>query len=117
VLSKHEQELFNRKLGEIVRNARIKAEVKQEDLSKRLGFKSRISIANIENGKQSVQVTTLIEIAEFLKLPLTDLIPPLETIKKEINPKLIRRIEKEVIDDPESVEKIINFIRFTISKK
>jgi transcriptional regulator with XRE-family HTH domain len=117
VLSKHEQELFNKKLGETVRNARVNAGIKQEDLSKRLGFKSRISVANIENGKQSVQLTTLIEIAEFLKIPITDLIPPLETIKSDINPKFIRRIEKEGIKDPEVLEKMIDFIRFTISKK
>lgn len=117
MLSKKEQELFNKKLGEIIKTARIKANIKQEDLSTYLGFKSRISIANIENGKQNVQLTTLLEIAEYFKLSIVDLIPPLETVKKEINPKFIKNIGKEVIDDPRSVEKIIDFIRFTTLKK
>lgn len=117
MLSKQEQKLFNKKLGELIKAARIKANVKQEELSSYLGFKSRISIANIENGKQNVQLTTLLEIADHLNLSITDLIPPLESVKKEINPKLIKHIGKEVIDDPRSVEKLIEFIRLTTLKK
>ena len=117
MLSKQESELFNCRIGEIIRTARVKANVKQETLSKHLGFKSRISIANIESGKQNVNIYTLVEIADFLKLPIADLIPPLETIRKEINPKLIKNLSKELIDDPISTEKMMDFIRFSTTKK
>lgn len=117
MLTKKEQDAVYKKLGEIIKAERIKAGIKQEELSTYLGFVSRISIANIESGKQKIQLHTLIEIADFLKLSITDLIPPLETIRKEVNPKLVKKIGKEGIDDPGTVEKIKDFIRFSTSKK
>jgi transcriptional regulator with XRE-family HTH domain len=117
LLSKEELALFNQKLGSNIRTARLKKEIKQDDLATRLGFKSRISVVNIENGKQNVQLTTLIEIADYLKESMNDLIPPLQTIKKGLSPSLIKKIGKEIVNDPDSFEKAENFFRLTSSKK
>lgn len=121
MLSKQEQDIFYKKVGSLIKAQRQKAGISQEDLSKRLGFISRISIANIESGKQKVQLHTVTEIADFLKLPISELIPPIETVRKEVNPKLLKKIGKEVnrevIRDPQSAEKLTAFVRLSTSKK
>jgi transcriptional regulator with XRE-family HTH domain len=117
VLSKQQEKIFRKKLGELVKAARLKAGVKQEILSAQLGFKSRISVANIENGLQNVQLITLIEIAEYLKVPINDLLPPLEPIKSKVNPALAKGIEKEGIIGQHNTKKIFEFIHFINNKK
>jgi transcriptional regulator with XRE-family HTH domain len=121
VLSKQEQDTFYKKVGLLVKAQRQKANLSQEDLSKKLGFVSRISIANIESGKQKIQLHTLVEISDFLNLPVTELIPPVDAVRKDVNPKLLKKIGKEVnrevIRDPQSAEKLTAFVRFSTSKK
>lgn len=120
MLSKEEQNDFYKQLGIQIKNSRNKLKVSQEDLAKQLGFVSRISIVQIESGKQKVQLHTLLEISEFLKIPLLDLLPPLDFLKKGISSALSKKISKEVskeILDPITVEKIRSFIRLSTSKK
>lgn len=117
MLSKAEEQAFNKLVGQLIKDAREIAGVKQEVLSAYLGFKSRISITNIESGKQNIQLTTLVEIADYLKVPITSLIPPLETIKKNVSKKFVRNIGKEGVADSDSLEKIKDFVRFTATKK
>lgn len=121
MLSKQEQDAFYKKVGLLIKAQRQKAAMSQEDLSKKLGFVSRISVANIESGKQKIQLHTLIEISDFLKLPVNDFIPPIEAVRKNVNPKLLKKIGKEVnrkvIRDSISEEKLTAFVRFSTSKK
>ena len=117
MLSKTEEQAFNKLVGKLIKDAREIAGVKQETLSAYLGFKSRISITNIESGKQNIQLTTLAEISDYLRVPINSLIPPLESIKKNVSKKFVRNIGKEGVADFDSFEKIKDFIRFTASKK
>jgi transcriptional regulator with XRE-family HTH domain len=117
VLSKQQEKIFKKKLGELVRSARLKANVKQEVLSTQLGFKSRISVANIENGNQNIQLITLIEISDYLQIPISDLIPPIDSIKSKANPALIKQIAKEGIKGRHDSQKIFDFIHFITNKK
>ncbi len=118
MLSKEEQKAFYAELGKLIKAARIKENIKQETLSKDLGFVSRISIVNIESGKQKIQLHTLLEISNILKVSMKDLLPPIETIRKEINPKFVKtlNVNKEIpSEDSKTKERIKNFIRFTTS--
>ena len=117
MLSKQEQTSFNKLVGKLIKDARENARVKQEVLSAYLGFKSRISITNIESGKQNIQLTTLVEIADYLKVSITSLIPPLQAIKMHVNKKLVRNIGKEGNGDPNSPDRLKDFIRYTATKK
>jgi transcriptional regulator with XRE-family HTH domain len=117
LLSQDEEKTFNKLAGQRIRHARESAGVKQEVLSNFLGFKSRISITNIESGKQNIQITTLAEIAEYLKVDVSSLVPPLEIIKKDVNRKLVRNLGKDGVANGDSLERIKGFIRFTASKK
>jgi transcriptional regulator with XRE-family HTH domain len=113
--TQEQEELYNR-LGQVIKAARVTANVNQEDLARHLGFASRISIANIESGRQKVQLHTLLDISDYLKIPLSAIVPSLETLREQVDPKLIKNIQKEV-NDSRSVEKIKGFIRYSGFKK
>lgn len=118
MLSKEEQDVFYRTIGKSIRFARVQGKVNQETLAKQLGFISRISIVNIESGKQKIQLHTLWEISNLLNVSLNELIPPIEDVKKDINPKFVKKIagSKEIPnEDSETKEKIKNFIRLSTS--
>ncbi len=117
MLKKFDKESFYRRVGSLIKAHRIQASVSQEELSKHLDFESRISIANIESGKQKIQLHTIVKLANFLKTPLAELIPNINLEEKTVNPKLLKKIEKEVIDDPKSAEKITAFIRYSNTLK
>ena len=118
MLSKEEIDGFYRRMGESIKAARINLDISQEELSKYLGFASRISIVNIETGKQKVQLHTLLEIAHYLKIPIQELVPSYESTKKDINAKLLKTLSKEaskeISNDLETLEKLKDFIiKFT----
>ncbi len=93
-------------IGQLIKGKREKARKSQEQLAKYLGFESRISIANIETGRQKIHVHTLAEIASYLKVPIEELLPPLDIHKKEstINPELAKNLNKEGINPMASEE-------------
>ncbi len=116
MLSREEQNIFYKTLGKSIKEARSRKKIKQETLSKDLGFVSRISIVNIESGKQKVQLHTLLEISNILNVSLSELVPHIEDIQKAINPKFRIKINKEIPSkDSETTEKIKNFILFSKS--
>ena len=117
MLSKTEEQAFNKLAGHLIKDARERNNVKQETLSEYLGFKSRISVANIESGKQNIQLTTIAEIADYLSVPIATLIPPIESIRMHVSQKLVRNIGKDGVADADSYERIKNFIRFAATKK
>jgi transcriptional regulator with XRE-family HTH domain len=120
LLTKEEQNLFYGSIGSKIRAARIQADLKQEVLATRLGFVSHISIVNIESGKQKIQLHTLVEIADFLNIPLEDLLPPLSTIKKDISNKMLKSLNKEAAkelsNNPDALKKLEAFIKFSSAK-
>jgi transcriptional regulator with XRE-family HTH domain len=96
MLSKEEQSFFYKKLGEGIRACRLKEGCKQEVLAQRLGL-TRISIVNIEQGKQKVQLHVLIEIVVALNTTLEQLVPSFNFVKNALPPsKLEKDIKKEL---------------------
>lgn len=68
-----EDELY-KKIGEKIFEARIKANIKQEGLAESLEL-SRVSVVNIEKGRQRPSIFLLLKIAQLLKVDYTELIP------------------------------------------
>lgn len=98
-------DVYYSKIGQLIKAKREKANKSQEQLSKYLGFKSRISIANIESGSQKIHVHTLVAIAKYLKLNIQDLIPEDEPKKEQsINPAFEKMLNKEGINSNSSKE-------------
>ena len=111
---KEEIAQFYKTVGKNIHDFRVRNDISQEVLAKHLGFKSRISIANIENAKQNIQLHTLFQIAAYLKVSVVDLLP--KPIEKEISKNVRKKIEKN-FDPNVSAEKIIDFIKLVTANK
>lgn len=69
-----EQDLLYRVIGDRIREARELSRMSQTALAEQLGL-SRVSIVNIEKGRQRAPVHVLWQIAELLNTDLTRIIP------------------------------------------
>lgn len=65
---------FYIEVGVRIRNMRAQQKVSQDDLASALGI-SRVSMTNIENGKQLLPAYLIAKIAWLLKRKVSDLIP------------------------------------------
>lgn len=115
MLSEKDQKTFYQKVGNNIHDVRIRNNVSQEYLAKSIGFKSRISIANIEKAKQNIQLHTVYEIALILNVSIMELLPSTQT--KEISKTFLKNIEKTLNPDTKSSEKVIDFVRLVTTKK
>ena len=70
---KHKQ-WFYTTVGEIIREKRIQCGESQDSLASALKI-SRVSMTNIENGKQRLPLHLLVDIAYFLNVSISDLTP------------------------------------------
>jgi DNA-binding XRE family transcriptional regulator len=117
------QDAIYEELGKQIRAARVKANVKQETLADYLNL-SRVSISNIEAGKQKIQLHTLLDMTKYLSMNIFEVFSallPLLTDKISANQE--RKIhsylgtpldpEKDIKDK----EKIAGFMNFSKSKK
>lgn len=105
-----------RLIGERVRAAREKANprLSQNALARELGV-HRVSIVNIEGGRQHPPLHLLRRIAEVLNTELLLLIPRSEDYQSAPEPvaldaDIVAKIESAVIDDPEGQRLVARFI-------
>lgn len=117
MLSKIDQREFYRKVGMIIKSSRLEKQVSQEQLAELLGFKSRISIANIESGKQNVQLHSLVEISDFLKVPVAQLLPDNYKPLNKISRNITKKIEQSLNEYPDASAKVSDFVRSLNFKK
>lgn len=91
-MTKDEQKQFYDNLGESIKTARKGKMITQEALANHLGI-SRISIVNIENGKQKPLIHTLVEISLYLKVEINELLSnsSVDAFEQSINEKVNRR--------------------------
>jgi len=61
------------KIGENIASLRKSKGVKQEELAKHLGYKSRQTISDLENGSSAVNLYVLEKISEYFSVDITDL--------------------------------------------
>lgn len=118
MLTEKDLETFYKNVGRIIKSARVGKNISQEELANYLGFKSRVSIVNIENGTQNIQLHTLVEIASFLNLPIIDLLPS-NSSQEQISESVIQNVEKTMSNpvDAKSSEKVLDFVRLVLLKK
>lgn len=114
MLKKVEQAEFYKLLGANIRSIREEKNFKQDALAAHLGF-TRISISNIETGKQKIQLHSLLELADFLNTPLIEMLPTLHSVRKEHNSKLEKKVTDTEVTDSKSMQKIKDFIRLSTS--
>lgn len=114
MLDKEQQTAFYEKLGDNIRDARKQCNLNQEELGERLGM-SRVSIVNIETGKQRLPLHVLWDMSDVLKIKLSELVPEMTSETKLsaeqlIDPTTLSKIKKETEDNLESSSKAIDYL-------
>jgi transcriptional regulator with XRE-family HTH domain len=91
-MTKDEQGQFYKNLGESIKAIRKNKQITQEALANYLGL-SRVSVVNIENGRQKPLVHTLIEMSLYLKVPVSELLGhnTVNDLDQSISDKVNRR--------------------------
>ncbi|MBN8853026.1 MAG: hypothetical protein BGO55_14160 [Sphingobacteriales bacterium 50-39] len=105
-MSQIEHKEFYENMGSLIREARLKAEISQDVLAQHLGL-TRASIVNIEKGRQRPMIHTLIQIAEAVKVNLTNLIPSTATpslVQNEVPPSELPTDFDNIISDDFTVD-------------
>lgn len=109
-------------VGNQIRELRKNAGFSQQDLADKLG-KSRVSIVNIEKGRQHPPLHLLVEFARIFNKNLNDLLPSEFLHSKNEQKKLVKKVNKEIRTTSKSsgeiieAEKILEFFNKAISKK
>lgn len=103
-----EKQAFYKMLGERIRGARITAGLKQDALAGQLNL-SRVSIVNIEKGRQHPPLHLLWDMARLLDVELVKLIPEFES-RSPTPEKWKKLIEKQPINDENTHKRLLEFI-------
>lgn len=109
------QEKFYQQVGERITLARKGAGMKQDALASFLEL-SRVSVVNIEKGRQHPSLYQIKEIARILNVSIESLIPDMTTPQTKSTATWQKMINKKV-QDKESSEKIMGFVTGLTSEK
>jgi transcriptional regulator with XRE-family HTH domain len=83
----------NRSLGQRIATARKKLRLTQQDLADRID-RSRASVANMEAGKQPIQIQMIFELADKLQVTPADLIPAVSESGRFVNLSEVQVVEQ-----------------------
>jgi transcriptional regulator with XRE-family HTH domain len=88
-----------KQIGALIRARRTDADLRQEDLADRIHL-TRTSVNNFESGRQRIQIETLYDVADALKVQPSELLPPARELEmaKPMSPKISQGLTKEVRD-------------------
>ncbi|MFD0940188.1 helix-turn-helix domain-containing protein [Pedobacter boryungensis] len=109
MLDKEQQVEFYEKIGERIKEARKLRDMNQDVLANALGI-SRVSLVNIEAGKQRPPLHVLLDICEFLNVTMNDLVPQNVTSSNSLDSIILNKIKKETDNGTDSADKVMNFI-------
>ncbi len=112
------QQLY-RTLGVRIRQQRERLKLSQGAVADQVSI-SRVSIVNIEKGQQHTPLHILFEIARVLELELTTLLPSLSEVfgkGNEMRPSRMAHIEEKTAGNPESRERLVQFLQSVTSGK
>ncbi|MCM3006705.1 helix-turn-helix domain-containing protein [Priestia koreensis] len=85
-------------IGLKIRNYRDNKKMSQTDLGEKVGL-TRSSVANIESGRQKVQIDTLYNLAQILEVDIQDLLPKLVELTGDNNEFFEINYEKYLQED------------------
>jgi len=110
-----EQEIFYKMLGNRIREARVAAGLKQEAFASLLGL-SRVSIVNIEKGRQGPPLHLLWDVARVLNLDVLSLLPDFVSAEK-VTATWEKIITKQSKGDEKTKGRLIGFLEEIKSEK
>ena len=119
-MSEASEKRLYRLIGERISSVRVSAGLSQNKLAKKLEL-SRVSIVNIEKGRQRAPVHVLWRIAEALGVEITDFIPTLAQIANaetsvHLDETTVSMIEEAANDDPATQRRLTEFIKHARAK-
>lgn len=107
VLAMTKVEPFYTEVGQRIQKLRSDRKLSQTALGLLLIPKvTRASIANIETGKQRILAHTLVQLAEALEIPLTDLIPPQKQAQQIVADTLEAELTKKLNLPPRAIKRL-----------
>lgn len=114
-----EHDLFYRVIGDHIREARGRKRMSQTALAEKLSL-SRVSIVNIEKGRQRAPVHVLWQIAELLSTELANIIPRRTEFVDgagvvHLDSDTVAQIEAAAKGDPATHRKLTEFIKMAKS--
>jgi DNA-binding XRE family transcriptional regulator len=115
-MQKEEQEYFYESIGNQIKKLRKKSRFSQDQLAKKLDL-SRVSIVNIEKGRQHPSLHLLVEITRILNVNISSFIND-EMFKDFDNKSKLNQIKKKISKatyDGDQ-DKIMEFIKQTINQ-
>ncbi len=115
MLDREQQTIFYEKIGEKIKEIRRLKEINQEALANTLGI-SRVSLVNIETGKQRIPLHVLLDICESLNVTMNELVPQNVNADHSIDRSIINKINKETNNSSDSSEKVISYISSKMNK-
>ena len=87
--------MHKKKTGELIKAARVRAGLTQQELADRLKV-TQGAIAHWENGRKNMTVETLFDIADALRFPPGFVIDPMHCIKDEEGLSRIDKMEARI---------------------
>lgn len=110
---------FDAQLGAVIRDARQRALLKQEELGAALKPPvDRSTIANYEAGRRSVPLKVLVQIADLLSVPLAELVPggtPL--VADPLHAEALQTIQQAFAQRPDIVHSVVEFVRLLLTEE
>jgi transcriptional regulator with XRE-family HTH domain len=115
-MQKEEQDFLYESIGEQIRTLRKKSRFSQEQLAQKLRL-SRVSIVNIEKGRQHPSIHLLIDISRVLNTPLSTFLND-DVLKSNSNSVKLSKIKKQISkqSNHKDQDKIMDFIKQTIDQ-
>lgn len=119
-MTEEDRARFYEILGNKICRLRRDGQISQEALAKKLSL-SRVSIVNIEKGRQRPPLHTYWEIAETLGIPLGNIIPTVGEIVDnsggiELDAETIAQISEAAEHDPATRRRLTDFVQSAKSK-
>lgn len=97
-------------VGNLIKEARLKKGMTQQELADILGYQSRASVQKIENGSRGVPKDQLAKISKALGIPIVDLLELDETIIKPVAAKIIDKLKELSEEELAKVEEYIDLM-------
>lgn len=107
-----------KKIGEIIKSARLSKGMTQNELANLVGYKSRSAIGKIETGEREPSKYSIAKFAEVLDIPLIDVLSYLDwSQESEMYKKFEEIIEENKTSHPESEKSIVNMYNMMNKKQ
>ncbi len=115
-MTEKEQEILYQNIGNNIKGARNSISMSQQTFASMLNL-SRVSIVNIEKGRQRATIHLLYEISKITEIPISEILPKIETVE-ELMPKWQKKLSSQLDEkNGNSIEKVSDFLKKILNEQ